>query len=127
MKRLAISALFSIAVATSAGAQKPLTEAEQSTIGYASYEEALAALESRRDVEISVVRDWKIIADPKAYTIWSFSPPSHPSHPTVVKRQVIPVGNRSRIAMSVQCLASKAACDDIVREFASMNGIPLGQ
>jgi hypothetical protein len=127
MKRLVISALFAISAAASASAQKPLAEAEHTTIGYASYEEALAALEARDDVELSVTRGWKIIVDRRPYAIWSFSPDDHPSHPTVVKRQVISVGDKARIEMSVYCLASKVACDDIVREFAAMNGISLDE
>lgn len=116
--------LFAI-LASPTAAQPPLQEVEQSDIGYGTVEEARAALGARKDVKTYVERGWTIVADEKHYTIWSFSPSDHPTHPTAVKRQIVPVGDASRIVMSVKCGGPKKACDDLVREFAAMNGIPL--
>ena len=68
---------------------------------------------------------WLIATDEAAYTIWSFAPQGYPAYPAVVKRQVVPKGTGSVITMSVHCEASKSDCDDLVRTFSQMNGLPL--
>ena len=129
MGKMTTALALAISFMATAVAQTPqsLPEQPNSTVGYSSVQEALSALQSRSGVNVSVVRGWRVFADEKALAIWSFSPETHPSHPTVVKRQVVPVGSGSEVRMNVLCEASKAACDGIVREFAAMNGMSLGQ
>ena len=104
----------------------PLPESANSTIGYQSVAEALKSLRSKPGVIFTTENGWLIATEEAAYTIWSFAPQSYDAYPAVVKRQVIPEGpSQSRIEMKVQCEASKKACDDLVRTFADMNGMPL--
>ena len=105
--------------------QQPLPEATGPIIGYPSVAAALAALHARSDVVFTTENGWTIVTDEAHYTIWTFAPPSYPAYPAVVKRQVVPEGTGSSIEMSVQCEASKVACDNLVRTFSQMNGFQL--
>jgi hypothetical protein len=102
----------------------PLPESDES-IGYESVADALEALSSDPRVQWSKENGWPIATDEGRRSIWSFAPPSYPAYPAVVLRRVTPKGSGSAIEMSVLCEASKAACDDLVRTFSSMNGLPL--
>ena len=97
-----------------------LSEAEHSTTGYPSVAAALQALHAAPNVAFTTQNGWTIATDRANYTIWSFAPPTDPAYPAVVKRQVMHEGSQSSIHMSVQCEASKAACDDLVRTFTQM-------
>ena len=109
-------------------ATQPLGQASHPTIGYASVAEALKALHLKAGVVFSMENGWLIATDEAAYTIWSFAPEGYPAYPAVVKRQAIPNGNNaSVIEMTVDCSASKDACDALVRTFADMNGLPINQ
>lgn len=107
--------------------EPPLPEVSRSSVGYDTVAAALAALRSRPNVVFTTENGWLIATDEAAYTIWSFAPQSYPVYPAVVKRQIIPEGAGSVIQMSVLCEASKPACDNLVRTFAEMNGLPLRQ
>jgi len=100
----------------------PLPETKSSDIGFRTVAEALASLRARQDLTVSTVRDWTIIVDDTHKAVWSFAPPSYPAYPAVVKRAVRarPEGG-SEIHMSVLCEATKEACDNLVREFNTMN------
>ena len=97
----------------------PIPEAEESSIGYATVAEALAALKAKPGVEISNEDGWTIIADGLA--LWSFTPEVHPAHPTAVKREVIERDGKVVIEMAVLCQSTKEPCDQLVREFAERN------
>ena len=103
----------------------PLPEASVSTIGYPTVAAALMDLRSRPGIVFTTVNGWTIATDEAAYTVWSFAPPSYPAYPAVVKRWVVSQGAGSMLHMDVQCEASKAACDDLVRTFQKMNA-PFG-
>jgi hypothetical protein len=100
----------------------PLPEKKSADIGFRSVAEALTSLKARGDVTVSTVRDWTIIVDNTHKAVWSFAPPSSAAYPAVVKREVRsrPEGG-SEIHMSVLCEATKEACDNLVREFDTMN------
>ena len=107
-------------------ASQPLPESPKSTIGYENVNEAMKALRSRSGVLFTTENGWLIATDKAALTIWSFAPEGYPAYPAVVKRQAIPRGeNASNIQMTVQCGASKEACDALVKTFAEMNGFSL--
>jgi hypothetical protein len=113
--------------AVQAGEPAPLAEAPDSSIGFASVAEALAALKARKDVTVSDNRGWTIVVDKKELAVWSFAPPGHPAYPSAVRRKVIPRGEVSDVDMTVLCESSKAACDDLVRTFqALIPGQPAG-
>jgi hypothetical protein len=126
---LAAAASVTIAVCPLSAAQPPqapLPEAP-ANIGYETVAAALAGLRSRPGVIFTTENGWLIATDEAAYSIWSFAPQGYPAYPAVVKRQAIPKATGSLMAMSVICEASKTACDDLVRTFAQMNGLPLPQ
>jgi hypothetical protein len=100
----------------------PLPEVPDAQVGYKTVSEALADLSKRKNVEISNVRGWTIIADRANFTLWSFAPMSYPAYPAVVKRTVTSrIGGGSIINTSVLCEAAKEACDQLVREFNDLN------
>jgi hypothetical protein len=99
----------------------PLPEADRSTIGYGSVSEALAALRARRDVTFTVKDGWTVVSDPSGPTIWSFPPMGHAAYPSAVKRQIKNLPHGAYVDMTVQCEASKQACDDLVRSFEALN------
>jgi hypothetical protein len=107
--------------------RNPLPEASESTIEYETVAEALEALRSKAGVVFTMENGWLIVTDEPAYAIWSFAPQGYPAFPAVVKRSVTPRGSGSTIQMAVHCEASKEACDDLVRTFSEMNGLPVPQ
>jgi len=98
-----------------------LEEADGPVTGYASVAAALAGLHARPEVTFEEQDGWTVAVDDDARTVWSFSPPDYPAYPAAVKRTVVSKEGGSYIAMSVQCEASKEACDDLVRTFSEMN------
>ncbi len=93
---------------------------------YDTVAEALAGVSATPGIEWKIENGWPIAIDMKNLAIWSFSPSDYPAYPAVVKRYVIPVGeNHSIIKMAIQCEAPKAACDDLYRTFAKMNGFDV--
>jgi hypothetical protein len=99
----------------------PLSEAKDSTIGYKSVAEALADLQSKPNVQISVQHGWTIVSDKAAKTIWSFAPKDDPSYPSAVKRTVEEHDGTVFVNMGVLCQASKSACDQLVMQFQQLN------
>jgi hypothetical protein len=117
-----IIVVLSFALSTHAVAQEsPLPEVEHSKIGYNSPAEALAALQSKPNVEFSVQGGWTIAYESASHVIWSFAPKSHASYPSVVKRAVVEKNGAVFLSMDVKCQASKEACDELVREFTHLN------
>ena len=102
----------------------PLPEGETS-IEYQTVSEALAALRTKPGVVFTKENGWLVATDYWEYSIWSFAPRGYAAYPAVVKRWVITRQVGSEARMDVLCEASKAACDDLVRTFAKMNGLPL--
>ena len=108
-------------VCSLAFSQALLPEAKQSTIGYSSVAEALAALQAKPKIQVSVQNGWTIATDKENKTLWSFSPKSDPSYPSAVKRIVEERNDTVFVHMDVLCEASKSACDNLVRQFQQLN------
>ena len=108
-------------------AKNVLPEASPSADRHDSVERTLTALRSKTGIVFTTENGWLIATDEAAYTIWSFAPQGYPAYPAVVKRQAVPQGSGSAVQMKVDCEATKEACDDLVRTFAQMNGLPLPQ
>lgn len=104
-----------------AAAQAPLPEVEGQPVGYPTVAAALDALRSKQGVTIMTRDGWTIADDSAERTIWSFTPAGNPAHPSAVKRQVEDRNGTASLSMSVQCEASKSACDDLVRSFQALN------
>jgi len=98
----------------------PIPETANS-IGYPSVEAALAALRAKPGVNFSEQGGWTIVEDRNSATLWSFTPASHPAHPSAVKRQLVTEKGSVDLMMSVSCRATKAVCDALVRDFEVLN------
>lgn len=90
-------------------------------VGYPTVAAALEALKARQDVRISVQGGWTIANDPRDGSLWSFTPPDHPAHPAVVKRNPVQKDGAMFIQMRALCQAEKAACDKLIAEFQELN------
>jgi hypothetical protein len=79
-------------------------------------------LRERPGVSIHQQGGWTIADDKPNYTMWSFTPPDHPAHPTGVKRVIVKAPNGDiSVMMTARCGASKAACDKLIAEFRALN------
>jgi len=103
----------------------PLGESDEPTIGYASVAEALAAVRAHPKARMLTDWDWTTYQVGRAgqpdYALWSFSSPSHPAHPSAVKRTVYVREGQAVVDMDVRCEAAKPACDQMVRDFQALN------
>lgn len=99
----------------------PIPEQGKSTIGYPTVAAALGGLHSKAGVVFSTKNGWTIAEEATPFTLWSFAPSTDPAYPAVAKRQVVSDGAGSDIQMEILCEASKAACDNLVRQFDQMN------
>jgi hypothetical protein len=112
------------AVAAACTGRAPPPESNRSGIGYASVAEALAALRAKPGAEVGEQDGWTIIQDAESETsiaLWSFAPANDPAHPSAVKRVVSEQDGSVQIEMRVLCEATKAACDQLVRDFQALN------
>ena len=94
---------------------------QPSSFEYSSVADALAALKTRDDVSIEVSEGWTTITEADGLTIWSFTPSSHPAHPSVAKRVLFEDQGGWQIKMNILCEADEAACDQFVRDFETLN------
>jgi hypothetical protein len=61
------------------------------------------------------------VNDEDAGTIWTFTVPGHPAHPSVVCREPVEEGGKLRIDMGIQCEAEDARCEELAQGFADLN------
>jgi hypothetical protein len=71
--------------------------------------------ESFRDKAYVAVND-----DAKG-VVWTFTVPGHPAHPSVVCRHIMKDGADMRLETQVQCNASEAECERLVKAFQELN------
>lgn len=90
-------------------------------IPYPNVETARAALLARDDIGRSEVDGWTIIEVPTENAIWSFTPGSHPAHPSMILRVPYERDGMLYLGTDVQCGATKPVCDALVEEFKAMN------
>ena len=90
-------------------------------VGYASPAAALAALRAKPGVSISEQGGWTIAEDRNSSTLWSFTPASHPAHPSAVRRQFVNENGQLNLEMTISCRAGKKVCDALVRDFEALN------
>jgi hypothetical protein len=103
-----------------AGAQKAT---ESSPIGYATVDEAFTALQADPSATMSEYEGWTIFNQKHdgVYTIWSFTPEDHATHPTVVRRDIARKDAEVFIRMNAICHSSKFDCDQLIEEFDRIN------
>ncbi len=66
-------------------------------------------------------KSYVAISDKAKDTIWTFTVPGHPAHPSVVCRQPVQDGAELRLQMNVQCNAAEAECQKLVTAFQELN------
>lgn len=120
MKRAVLIALAILTTHVVAGELPSIPEAAKSTIGFRSVAAALAALRAQHVMERKQ-QGWTIFEDPAHRTIWSFAPKANPAYPSAVRREMTEKDGAWYVNMSVQCEASKKACDQLVRDFQQLN------
>jgi hypothetical protein len=100
----------------------PIPEAPGS-FDYPSVAAALDALRAKPGTTIREQAGWTIVEekDSASATLWSFTPPNHPAHPSAIKRQMVNEDGQVNLHMTVKCEAAKSACDALVREFEGLN------
>jgi hypothetical protein len=127
--KIALLALLSLPCAALAqeGSPRPasLEESDSPTIGYNTVAEALAAVRANPNSRVVADWDWTTLEIGKIgqpeYALWSFSPPSHPAHPSAVKRTVYVREGQVVVDMDVACEAAGPVCDQMVRDFQTLN------
>ena len=72
-------------------------------------------------------KSYVAISDKTKDTIWTFTVPGHPAHPSVVCRRPMQDGADLRLQMNVQCNASEAECQKLVKAFQELNQRMLQQ
>lgn len=95
--------------------------AKPGKIPYPNVETARAALLARNDIDRSEVDGWTIIKVAAENAIWSFTPESHPAHPSMILRAPFERNGTIYLGMDVMCGATKPVCDALVEEFKAMN------
>ena len=90
-------------------------------LGYPSAAAALEGLKKKPGVTISVQGGWTIAADRSTNTVWSFTPPGHPAHPSVVRRTVVEKDGSIHVRTNVLCKAAKPTCDKLAADFNQLN------
>jgi hypothetical protein len=99
-------------------------QSDRSSVGYASVQEALAALRAKPGAHVGEQDGWTVIEDPeseKSMALWSFAPASDPAYPSAVKRLVFEKDGTVQIDMRVLCESPKPACDQLVQDFEALN------
>ncbi|MDH5353719.1 MAG: hypothetical protein OEY09_04665 [Gammaproteobacteria bacterium] len=97
--------------------------AENDAIPFKTVEEALKALESDAGAELTEYEGWKIFKQKNKgrYVLWSFTPPEHPAHPTVVRRTMAKINGQLNIDMDVLCYSTQIFCDSLMEDFKQIN------
>ena len=94
---------------------------DSADVGYATRDDAVAALRAKPGVTERSQNDWLVFSDRDANTIWSITEEAHPAHPTIVKRTFVEKDGAVLVDMRIKCGASKADCDEIAQVFSDLN------
>ncbi len=116
-----LAALLILIAGLSQASEPPIPESQKSSIGYQTVSEALAALRADGSISESEQGGWLIFADTAHNTLWSFTPSTHPAHPSAVRREAVEKNGSVYMEMSVLCQADKAPCDQLVRDYQQHN------
>ena len=79
-------------------------------------------MKAKPGVQVTTRDGWTVIADKGGSMLWTFTPPGHPAHPTVARREGMQRADGSwYLNQNVLCEAAKATCDKINAEFVELN------
>ncbi|MDY7537722.1 hypothetical protein QN372_01040 [Undibacterium sp. RTI2.1] len=120
---MSLSVYASIAYAQTEKTMAKAAPSKISGTGFKTVASALEAVNAKPDVSVNTTPDaWTIITEADGMTIWSFTPPTYPAYPAVVKRTL---KNRSNgdlyVEMGVLCEAKKTICNKLVKDFENQN------
>jgi hypothetical protein len=117
--RITLAAALIAAAAGSAMAQQPRPE-QPAEIGFPSVAAALESMRAKPGVTVSLQDGWTIIND-TGPTIWSFTPPTHPAHPSAARRTLVSKDGQMFVETRLKCEASKAACDKLAADYEALD------
>ena len=120
MLRTCLAIAVAALTATAAAAQ-PADDKPPSGIGFPSVAATLDALRTKPGAEMMQQDGWTVVSEPAERTMWSFTPPSHPAHPGVVRRTILETDDGIAVQMSILCEATKSACDGLLKDFTDLN------
>ena len=66
-------------------------------------------------------KSYVAVSDKAKGTVWTFTVPGHPAHPSVVCRRPVQDGAELRLQTQVQCNAVEAECQKLVKAFQELN------
>ena len=66
-------------------------------------------------------KSYVAISDKAKDTIWTFTVPGHPAHPSVVCRRPVQDGAELQLQMDVRCNAAETECQKLVTAFQELN------
>ncbi len=89
--------------------------------GYNTVLQALEALKSDPNADVSEFNGWVIVSETTNKALWSFAPKEHPAYPSVVRRAVVEKDGQIGITTQVSCAAKKSICDSLVKDFMTLN------
>ena len=122
MSKFLIMAIFAVTLSACSSTD------ESDELGYQGFkiqgdtvQQTFSNLKSNPDVSIRTERGWTIATSEAEGVIWSFTPSSHPAHPSFVKREVIEKEGSFYINTSATCGAQKKVCDQLVNDFIGLN------
>jgi hypothetical protein len=97
-------------------------EERSSSIGYASVEDALAALRADPTATESAWDGWALFVRSDGREFWSFTPESHPAHPSAAKRTAYQDDNGAwHVDTRMLCQSTKASCDALMEEYRQLD------
>ncbi|NKB62043.1 MAG: hypothetical protein GKR95_07860 [Gammaproteobacteria bacterium] len=100
-----------------------VADESDSLIDFGSVDEAYQVLSADQSATMTNFEGW-IIYNKKhngIYTLWSFTPLSHPAHPSVVRRDITNQESGLFISMSALCESEKTHCDALIEDFREIN------
>ena len=66
-------------------------------------------------------KSYVAISDKAKETVWTFTVPGHPAHPSVVCRRPAQDGDNLKLQMNVRCNATESECEKLVKAFQELN------
>lgn len=116
--------IFLIAILVGCSSTTPVKE----DLGYQGQDssglgvnELLSKLKSDPEVNVRVERGWQIAEVKSERVLYSFTPESHPAHPSYVKREIVEKDGSIFMETSASCGAEKIVCDQLIRDFIELN------
>ncbi|MBX3505456.1 MAG: hypothetical protein KF895_08250 [Parvibaculum sp.] len=102
-------------------AAAPVLADEPADIPYTSLDEAWADLSAKPGVTIEDHGIWRVIFDRPEITVWTFTAPGNPAHPSMVKRTAYEEDGAWYSMSFIRCKADKPTCDKLRDDFAKLD------